>query len=364
MRPRFVIDRCLDLMLIGMLLGSSTLSLQSDASPSALSAQRSSDPDAVNAQINPLETVAVAEPAPETPEVGIAPEEQTLPAEIPAKGLKIFADDTSSRYYLIETARPGTTMLRQGPALAIERLHPEFVVRLANAISEAQRSGLPSIGIQSAYRPPAFGIGGFVDKFKSLHTYGLAVDMKGVGTPGSPEALLWHQIAARHGVICPYGPYNRTEWNHCQPTRYKVILADDRLRETVTAQGPVDLDEMFDVGASLIDSKETLANAEPDLEQLAPVAAIKNLIGPSSSILNKITVGFRHRTFALPSPARPAKILAEEKRANFKGGQYGVVASGGVGRLQARSKSSLQKGTRPPARRFAALAMPRQHAVN
>jgi hypothetical protein len=343
MRPRFVIDCCLDLMLVGMLLGSSTLSLQSDASPSSLSAQRSSDPDAVNAQINPLETVAVAEPAPETPEVGIAPEEQTLP---------------------VETARPGTTMLRQGPALAIERLHPEFVVRLANAISEAQHSGLPSIGIQSAYRPPAFGIGGFVDKFKSLHTYGLAVDMKGVGTPGSPEALLWHQIAVRHGVICPYGPYNRTEWNHCQPTRYKVILAANPLRETVTAQGPVDLDEMFDVGASFIDRKETLANTEPDLEQLAPVAAIKNLILPSSSVRNKMTVGFRHRTFALPALARPAKILAEEKRAKFKGDRHGVVASGGVGRLQARSKSSLQKGTRPPARRFAALAMHRQHAVN
>jgi hypothetical protein len=168
----------------------------------------------------------------------------------------------------------------------------------------------------------------------------------------------------RHGVICPYGPYNRTEWNHCQPTHYKVILADNRLRETVTAQGPVDLDEMFDVGASFIDSKESIANAEPDLEQLAPAAAIKNLIRPSSSVLNKISVGFRHRTFALPALARPAKLLAEEKHANFKGDRHGVVASSGVGRLQERSKSSLQKGTRPPARRFAALAMHRRHVVN
>jgi hypothetical protein len=92
MRPRFVIDRCWRLMLVGMLLGSSTLLLQSDASPSALSAQRSSDPDAVNAQIKPFDSVTVAEPAAETPEVGIAPAEQTLPAEIPEQGPKIFAD--------------------------------------------------------------------------------------------------------------------------------------------------------------------------------------------------------------------------------------------------------------------------------
>jgi hypothetical protein len=46
-------------------------------------------------------------------------------------------------------------------------------------------------GVFSAYRPPAFGVGGFSDKFNSLHTYGLAVDMRGIGTPGSAEAELW-----------------------------------------------------------------------------------------------------------------------------------------------------------------------------
>jgi len=43
--------------------------------------------------------------------------------------------------YLIETARPGYTMIRQGPELALGRLHPEFVVRLANAIQEARKPG-------------------------------------------------------------------------------------------------------------------------------------------------------------------------------------------------------------------------------
>src|SRR5205807_3663009 len=82
--------------------------------------------------------------------------------------------------------------------------------------------------------PPAFGVGGFSDKFNSLHTYGLAVDMLGIGGPGSSEAKLWHEIAARHGIVCPYGADNRREWNHCQPTRVKIILADNPLRGTVS----------------------------------------------------------------------------------------------------------------------------------
>src|SRR6185437_2887348 len=108
-----------------------------------------------------------------------------------------------ARTYLIATAAPGYTMLRQGSELAIGRLHPEFILRLAAAIREARKLGLPDAGIFSAYRPPAFGVGGFVDKFNSLHTYRLAVDMTGIGAPGTPEAHLWYEIAARHGLVCP-----------------------------------------------------------------------------------------------------------------------------------------------------------------
>ena len=81
-------------------------------------------------------------------------------------------------------------MTRQGPERAIGLLHPAFVNRLAAAIAEARSAGLPFAGIFSAYRPPAFGVGGFVDKFHSLHTYGLAVDITGIGAPGTPSALL------------------------------------------------------------------------------------------------------------------------------------------------------------------------------
>jgi hypothetical protein len=158
----------------------------------------------------------------------------------------------AARAYLIETARPGYTMVRQGPELSIARLHPAFVVPLANAIREARQAGLTSAGIFSAYRPPAFGIGGFVDRFNSLHTYGLAVDLHGIGRPGTPDAQLWHYISAKHGVLCPYGVHSTAEWNHCQPTRIKIIPAENPLRETVTATGPISLEGMFEAGNAMI----------------------------------------------------------------------------------------------------------------
>jgi hypothetical protein len=177
------------------------------------------------------------------------------------------AEIAEARGYVIETASPGYTMTLQGAELAIGRLHPEFVVRLANAIREARNIGLPFAGVFSAYRPPAFGVGGFSDKFNSLHTYGLAVDMRGIGWPGSPEAQLWHEIAARNGVICPYGPRDRAEWNHCQPTSLKIILPENPLRDTVSAAGPFDLRNMFEAGNAVIDdmasAADSLARAEP-----------------------------------------------------------------------------------------------------
>ena len=183
------------------------------------------------------------------------------------------ANETArARAYLVATASPGYTMTRQGPERAIGLLHPAFVNRLAAAIAEARSAGLPFAGIFSAYRPPAYGIGGFVDKFHSLHTYGLAVDITGIGAPGTPSALLWHEIAARHGVICPYGPHNPIEWNHCQPTQVKIIVSDNPLRETVTADGPIDLESMFEVGYSVITASSTTGGpiAEPPAHFFKP----------------------------------------------------------------------------------------------
>src|SRR5262249_19505279 len=63
--------------------------------------------------------------------------------------------------------------------------------------------------------------------------------------------------AARHGVICPYRSDSKSEWNHCQAIQTKMILPDNPLRKTIKAEGPLQLEEMFKVGASLIDSLPT-----------------------------------------------------------------------------------------------------------
>jgi len=167
-------------------------------------------------------------------------------------------DVVSERAYLIKTATPGGTMVRQGPDVAIGRLHPEFVMRLAAAIREARISGLSDAGVFSAYRPPAFGVGGFKNKFNSLHSYGLAVDMHGIGAPGSAQAQLWTRIAANHGVACPYGVNNPAEWNHCQPTRIKMVQSDSPLVKTIAPQGPINPISMFQAGEELIESVTNL----------------------------------------------------------------------------------------------------------
>jgi hypothetical protein len=208
--------------------------------------------------------IIVIAPKPPAKTEGRCPEHATEP------------DETArARAYLIETATPGYTMTRQGPERAIGWLHPEFAKRLAAAIAEARGAGLLFAGIFSAYRAPVFGVGGFADKFHSLHTYGLAVDITGVGAPGTPSALLWHEIAARNGVICPYGPHNLLEWNHCQPTWVKIILADNPLRGTVTADGPISLEDMFEVGYSLISASGTVSapTGDPPAHFFKPLQA-------------------------------------------------------------------------------------------
>jgi hypothetical protein len=85
--------------------------------------------------------------------------------------------------------------------------------------------------------------------------------MTGIGAAGSSEAKLWNNVAAKHGVVCPYGVNNRAEWNHCQPTRIKVIKSDNPLRRTIVAAGPPSPPNMFEAGKSLIESVANLFSA-------------------------------------------------------------------------------------------------------
>jgi hypothetical protein len=240
------------------------------------------------------------------------------------------AEIAEARAYLIETASPGYTMTLQGPELAIGRLHPEFAVRLEHAIREARSAGLSSAGVFSAYRPPAFGVGGFSDKFNSLHTYGLAVDMRGIGNPGSAEAQLWHQIAAKNGVVCPYGPRARTEWNHCQPTSVRIILAENPLRDTVSSAGPFDLETMFEAGNSLIEDKASAADSLSRAVAPPPVRTLEDLKPPPLIVASHRTKrnsreadkSARHAKLAPRDSVKVTPIIAvEEGRRKSKSGR-------------------------------------------
>jgi hypothetical protein len=257
-------------------------------------------------------------------------------ADCPASG-RAPAEIAQARTYVVETATPGYTMTLQGPELAIERLHPEFVIRLANAIREARNAGLPFAGVFSAYRPPAFGVGGFSDKFNSLHTYGLAVDMTGIGQAGSPEAKLWHEIAARNGVVCPYGPRHRAEWNHCQPTSIKIIVAANPLRETVTAAGPADLEDMFEAGNRVIATMASAADFVYRAEATAKGSDSKREVAAKRGTKGHVRTAAR----ASGKSARHAKVAARAgakgKSAAARAGAKGKSAAAEEGRRKSKS---------------------------
>jgi hypothetical protein len=183
---------------------------------------------------------------PYRPQAPVNPASASLPAVIEERAVETLKTKSAveeAKAYLIDTATPGYTMVRQGVPVAIGRLHPDLIVKLAEAIKLARASGISNAGVFSAYRPPAFAIGGFGDKFNSLHSYGLAVDMAGIGGPGSRLARLWQSIVRRVGLYLPYGPNNRAEFNHTQlvPTK----MAPAFLRANITAREPKDLTPMW-----------------------------------------------------------------------------------------------------------------------
>jgi hypothetical protein len=300
------------------------------------------------------ETVTSAVPTCDADDIVVYQSQPSFLVDLPcAAHPQTLTEAAAARAYLVETARPGYTMTRQGPQLAIGRLHPAFVVRLANAVREARQAGLAHAGIFSAYRPPAFGIGGFVDKFYSLHTYGLAVDVYGIGGPGTPEAQLWHEIAAKHGIVCPYGPHNPAEWNHCQPTRVRFILAESPLRETVKAEGPISLEEMFEIGNSLITGSAVGPTADPPASafparQRAARTRLKTSLAPpvgrKTAHHARGLHGKRSRfVFRWPPLASPPAIYVEEGRRS--GRSLPVVAT--TPRSTSRPASRTPRGNMP-----------------
>ena len=112
--------------------------------------------------------------------------------------------------------RPGDT----------SNFNPQFATRLAAAIQQAKAQGL-NVGVASGYRNPlelskqGNANANFDAAGNSLHSYGLAADVNGIGQPGSSTAKTWASIAAQNGL---YNPYNRngSEWNHWQAVPFTL----------------------------------------------------------------------------------------------------------------------------------------------
>lgn len=155
----------------------------------------------------------------------------------------------AARQYLAATSdhkgRPGDT----------DYLHPEFATRLASAIQDARSQGL-NVWLQSGYRAPsqlqsqghvgpatAFDLSG-----KSMHTYGLAADINGLGKANSPQAQRWYQIATSHGLYNPYGAGNSSEFNHYQLLPDKVA-PPQQLQALRTAYANGDWNAIWNAGS-------------------------------------------------------------------------------------------------------------------
>jgi hypothetical protein len=184
--------------------------------------------------------------------------------QIPRNPLPAQEVVNEARAYLIRISTKqrarcvGDTMARQGVEVAIGRLHPVMAVRIARSIQQARNEGIPAC-VFSAFRPPAFGVGGFSDKYNSAHAYGIAVDFGGIDRPGSKPARRFQEIAASNGLYSLYGPGDRAEWNHYQLIPVRRVAANNPLRNTFTATGPKDEVAMWIKSGVPLDKVEPVA---------------------------------------------------------------------------------------------------------
>lgn len=131
-------------------------------------------------------------------------------------------------------ARPGDT----------SNLHPSFAVNLAGAIQDARSQGLNAF-LQSGYRAPGqlisqgdHSLAAYYDASgASMHSYGAAADIGGIGSAGSPQAQQWAQIANQHGLSNPYGVNNPREFNHWQLVPWTLESRPDVQAQLKSAGG-------------------------------------------------------------------------------------------------------------------------------
>ena len=134
----------------------------------------------------------------------------------------MITDPNEARTYLssqsLHRNRPGDT----------GNLHPDFALKLANAIQQARAEGL-QVGVMSGFRTPgqtgsAYDAGG-----NSSHSYGLASDISGLDGPNGRVTTRWAQIAGQNGLSNPYGVGNAAEFNHWQLPPQPLERTPDQL---------------------------------------------------------------------------------------------------------------------------------------
>jgi hypothetical protein len=104
-------------------------------------------------------------------------------------------------------------------------LDPVFAANMAAALREANASGM-HLGFFSGYRTPGATGSSFDASGRSLHSYGQAADISGLGGPNSAAAQQWAAIAARHGLYNPYGIGDKSEFNHWQAINHELTQAE------------------------------------------------------------------------------------------------------------------------------------------
>lgn len=187
------------------------------------------------------------------------------------------SDIDVARAYLVKTAHVGGVMARMGRELYLAKLrgyvgtfnifgvfktaletgnieqigveqnvaalNPKFVLMAAQAIKTARAHGV-EVGLFSGYRPAGYGVGGFASKFDSCHTYAVAGDFWGV----EKNYAVWTKAAREAGLSRPYA--SSWERNHWQAVPDKTCR---KLRSTVTASGPKNLERMWKAAYRMID---------------------------------------------------------------------------------------------------------------
>jgi len=135
-----------------------------------------------------------------------------------------------------------------GISASIDSLHPDYAVKLAKVVKEARAKGLPEARPFSCLRPPVYRVGGMRDKAASCHAYGLVCDMAGIGWARSKDSEKFAAIARAGGLHRPWK--SAWEHNHWQMVPHKVC-GTAAMRKTITKDGPIDLQKMWDAGTQL-----------------------------------------------------------------------------------------------------------------